>query len=120
MTGVADENWLIEHNRFENTYLLLDSQMKMGESGLYLKKPMLVDAERVSAQVSIRLPNCGAELYAKAGDWILASPDDHVWVVADEIFSERLGRAHGRPAAPICCRWTRHDFDRNVMTIEIT
>lgn len=62
--------------------------MQMGESGLYVKKPMLVDAERVSVHVSIRLPNGGAELSAKAGDWILTSPYGHVWVVADAIFSE--------------------------------
>lgn len=88
VTGIAGENWPIDRSRFEETYLPLDSEMQMGESGRYLKKPMLVDAERVSTQQTIRLPDGSAELLAKKGDWILTSPDGHVWVVADAIFAE--------------------------------
>jgi len=86
MTGISGERWPIARKRFEETYSPLNPPLKMGESGLYLKKPMLVEARQVTSEQTVQLPGDTGSLLAKPGDWILESEDGHIWVVADAIF----------------------------------
>jgi len=58
----------------------------MGEEGDYLKEPMPVIAQQATKEDGIILSYEQGALYARAGDWFLASEHDFQRVVANYIY----------------------------------
>lgn len=88
VTGVEGERWPIPRGRFEATYSPVGPGGAMGVDGQFAKVPLVVQAERTPAPRSIPLDPGRGMLHAKAGDWIVSTPDGETWVVDHEIFGE--------------------------------
>ena len=94
LTGVQCEHWPITRAQFEASYEPL-APLAMGEDGLYVKKPLAVEARQLDHATSVDLAQQQGCLHAKPGDWLVSAPDGAQWVVADEIF-----RASYAPLTP--------------------
>ena len=86
LTGVAGEHWPIARLAFEDSYQAV-LPAKMGDVGMYCKRPMIVEARRVAHTSTVVLSNADV-LSAKPGDWIVTGPDGEEWVVEANIFAK--------------------------------
>ena len=84
LTGVKGERWPVRRGEFEDRYLPAGGQ-PMFVDGDYLKRPVVVDAERMGAPFSVSLGD-GSVLSGRAGDWMITGADGERWVVADDVF----------------------------------
>jgi len=87
-TGIAGERWPITRARFERRYRPADAQGAMGRDGLFVKKPVRVQARRAESDMQVPLDGGRGSLLARRGDWILTGADEDCWVVADGIFQQ--------------------------------
>ncbi len=85
LTGTAGELWPVPRDRFEETYEPV-ADLRMGEDGPYIKRPILVDAVQALSDTDITLKTHAAKLHANPGDWIITAQDGTRWVVAGDIF----------------------------------
>ncbi|TIC80284.1 PGDYG domain-containing protein [Crenobacter intestini] len=88
LTGSKGERWPIVRQRFEETYIPVDASMAMGMPGLYLKKPLTVEAVQADRTVQIELSEGRGVLHARPGDWIISTESGDCWVVAEDIFAD--------------------------------
>ena len=86
MTGPSGERWPIRRSTFEATYQPSGPQ-PMGEGGLYLKKPMPVQAAQLMTPMILTLDAHRGTLTGKLGDWVLKDASGRQWIVANEIFN---------------------------------
>lgn len=87
VTGVRNERWPIPRMQFDATYTACEGTLK-GESGSYIKKPLIVTAYQCSVSSNVALPDGSGTLNAIQGDWIVSDNTNNRWVVADDIFRE--------------------------------
>lgn len=87
MTGIEGEHWPISRATFEATYEAVPPT-KMGDTGTYVKKQVVVEAEQLEAPAEISIQAGKSMLKGKTGDWVVTSPDGSRWVVSDSIFKE--------------------------------
>jgi hypothetical protein len=87
MTGVQGEHWPITRAHFEASYEPL-VPLTMGQAGLYVKKPLAVEARQLDRATTVRMAQQQGSLHARAGDWLVSAPDGAQWVVVDEIFRQ--------------------------------
>ncbi len=87
VTGTKNEQWPIERIKFEATYIPA-SEIKIGEDGWYLKKPMIVSAEQSTTKQAVKIKDGAVILNAHPGDWIVSDGFSNRWVVEKDIFNE--------------------------------
>jgi len=90
MTGVKGERWPVRRDEFAERYVPAGGQA-MFVDGDYLKRPVVVDAERMDAPFSVSLGD-GNVLAGQAGDWLITGTDGEQWVVAGDVFAETYVR----------------------------
>jgi hypothetical protein len=83
MTGIEGEQWPIAREDFTQSYDPTTPNI-MGLDGYYQKKYLVVIARKVLHDEIVKHKN--SVLSAKAGDYIITSPDGKEWVVANDIF----------------------------------
>lgn len=86
LTGQKNEQWPISRDRFINTYSPSDASMTVGDAGLYVKKPIVVEAFQVKSKTEIVISDGKTTLIAEPDDWIVESDNGDRWVVDKEVF----------------------------------
>lgn len=85
MTASKGESWPINLQKFETTYEPV-SRTKMGENGLYVKLPLVVEAEQMQTDFQVHIRDLTTILKGKKKDWLITAPDGSQWIVDDAIF----------------------------------
>lgn len=86
MTGIAGEHWPIDRTQFERSHVAVPPSV-MGHSGLYVKRPVEVEAIQTSRSAHVTLAGDHGVLTANSGDWIVTDPNGNEWIVNGEIFA---------------------------------
>lgn len=86
LTGPRNEKWPISRDRFVDTYSPSDTSMTAGDAGLYVKKPIMVEAFQVESKTEIVISDGITILIAEPNDWIVEADNGDKWVVKNEIF----------------------------------
>lgn len=84
LTGVSNEQWPVERNKFEKSYLPIPP-IKNGENGLYIKSKVEVCAYQLDSPISLEIKK-DTLLQGNAGDWLISDSDGNKWIVENKIF----------------------------------
>lgn len=87
MTGVADERWPIQRDKFEATYAPL-TPTSMGQDGNYVKKPIPVLVLELTEPMQVKVGWQADPLQGQVGDWLVQYDADSYGIVSKAIFKQ--------------------------------
>jgi len=86
MSGPGGDRWPIARETFERTYAPAGDTVA-GEPGRYLKRPQIVQVERIDAPFTV-VTRSGATLTGSPGDWRVQYDEDDAAIVAAAVFAK--------------------------------
>ena len=87
VTGGRNEQWPVERTHFEATYEAV-APTRMGEDGVYRRRPDIVLARRFDQPFKITLPANRGTLSGASGDWLVQYALGEVGVVRETVFAD--------------------------------
>jgi hypothetical protein len=86
LTGEHNEQWPVRRNSFETAYQAR-APLHMGQDGMYLKRPQLVEARQLIRAQDVTLTEERGVLHGRPGDWLVQDEAGSQWIVEAKIFA---------------------------------
>ncbi len=87
VTGVKGEKWPVQRRRFEKTYVPVQPT-RLGQAGLYCKKPREVKAGRLVQDYQVTLSEGRGVLNGLVGDILVEYSEGDQSIIAPDIFEK--------------------------------